>query len=340
MRELPIPQEVTAENYWPDLRDASLYGDGGTLEKPDIPAQPKLSLADQGHYVAGLRNIPLPLEAGNPVRNWRPEVGDDVSSGSDYEARIVCRDPKLMWFHIAPSEGFFATDAARLDMCLSDTYYVEDVDRIPREPTQPIPPGRNPGEEHQSDVEESSESSSSESDEENSDAEKLKNRADNGNQSANEAGNGGDPAYMLNADDLLRGQNLPEMGDGNVNEAEQNPSQGTGDEAANVPANQASMANATSQVAAQPFPPSDPLEPLQPTPCEHWQSEQPQEQVRSNGQEQVQVVLDTASRQSTTDLDESPIPLRIVESEEAEEKRAKEQKENRESKEKKKKEEK
>ena len=50
-------------------------------------------------------------------------------------------------------------------MCLSDTSYVEEADRIPREPTQSIPPGSNPGEEHQSDIEDSSESSSSESEE-------------------------------------------------------------------------------------------------------------------------------------------------------------------------------
>ena len=66
-----------------------------------------------------------------------------------------------MWFHIARSEGFFAPDAERLDMCLSETSYVEEADRIPGEPTQPIPPCSNPGEEHQSDIEDSSESSSS-----------------------------------------------------------------------------------------------------------------------------------------------------------------------------------
>ena len=54
----------------------------------------------------------------------------------------------------------------------------------------------------------------------------------------------------------------------------------------------------------------------------------------------MEVVLDRASRQSTTDFDESAVPLRIVESEEAEENRANEQKEKRESKEKKRKEEK
>ena len=72
-----------------------------------------------------------------------------------------------MWFHIAGSAGFFATDEQRLGMILSDTYYVEDV--------EPIPPGQlrlftlaailvmniNPY------VEDSSESSSSESEEQN-----------------------------------------------------------------------------------------------------------------------------------------------------------------------------
>ena len=47
-------------------------------------------------------------------------------------------------------------------------------------------------------------------------------------------------------------------------------------------------------------------------------------------------MLDRVSRQSTTDLDESVLPLRIVETEEAEENRAKERKEKPESKEKKK----
>ena len=46
--------------------------------------------------------------------------------------------------------------------------------------------------------------------------------------------------------------------------------------------------------------------------------------------------LDRVSRQSSTDLDESAVPLRIVESPEAEEKRAKDQKEKGECKEKKK----
>ena len=59
------------------------------LGKPGIPAQSKLYLEDQGHYVAGLRNIPFPLLRGNPVRNWRPVMDEDPSSGYDYEAGIV-----------------------------------------------------------------------------------------------------------------------------------------------------------------------------------------------------------------------------------------------------------
>ena len=43
------------------------------------------------------------------------------------------------------------------------------MDRIPREPTQPVPTGSAPGEEYQSLVEEKSESSSSEREVENSD---------------------------------------------------------------------------------------------------------------------------------------------------------------------------
>ena len=123
MRELLISQDVTAENYWHDLLDASLYGDGATLEQRCIPTQPKQYFADQRHYDAGLRNIPFPLEAENPIPNWRPEVENDVTSINDYGASFVCWNPKLMWFHIPRSEGFFATNAERLAMCLSDTYY-------------------------------------------------------------------------------------------------------------------------------------------------------------------------------------------------------------------------
>ena len=329
---------MTAENYWHDLRDASLYGDGATLGKPDIPAKPKLYLADQGHYVAGLRNIPFPLQAGNPVRNWRPEMEDDVSTGYDYEAGILCWNPKMIWFHTARSEGFFATDAERLDMCLSDTYFMEDVARIPREPTQPVPPRSNPGEENQSDVEESSEASSSEAGKEKSEAEQSKDSDDNGNQSGDEGGNGGDPADMLNADHLRPGKNLPEIADGNANEVEQNPSQETADDAAHAPANQASLGTATSQVGTQPLSAPDPLESLQPTASQHSQQEATQEQAKSNAEEQVQVRLPRALRESITDLDDSDVQVRRLESEEVL-KRAKAEKEKREREETRKKEE-
>ena len=143
------------------------------------------------------------MKAECPIRNWRPEVGNTVGSGYDYEAGIVCRNPNLMWFHIARSEGFFATDAERLDVCLSDTSYVEEADRIPRQPAQHIPPGSNPGEEHQSDIEDSSGPSSSESEEENPAAEQSKDSDNNEDQSGDEGGNCGDPALEVNVDDLL-----------------------------------------------------------------------------------------------------------------------------------------
>ena len=153
-REVEIPQEVTVENYWHDLRDASLHGDGAILEKPGIPAQPKLYLPDQRHYVAGRWNIPFPLESLAVFRNWRQVMEENYSSGYDYEAGIVFHNPNLLWFHIARSDGFFATDAERLDACLSDTYYREHTRRIPLEPTQHFSAGSNPGEELQSAVEE------------------------------------------------------------------------------------------------------------------------------------------------------------------------------------------
>ena len=76
-----------------------------------------------------------------------------------------------MWFHIALSEGFFPSDAERLDLCLSDTYYMDHVDRIPHEPTQHFHGGSHPGEEYESDLEDWSECSSSESAMESADAE-------------------------------------------------------------------------------------------------------------------------------------------------------------------------
>lgn len=64
-------------------------------------------------------------------------------------------------FHIACSEDFFVTDAERLEMCLSDMYYTEDLDTITREPTQQIPPGSYLGEKYESEVKESRDSSNS-----------------------------------------------------------------------------------------------------------------------------------------------------------------------------------
>ena len=79
-------------------------------------------MADHRQYVAGLRHVSFPLESGTEIQNWRPVMEEDVRSVYDYEAGIVCRKPSLMLFHIAPSEGFFESDAERLDTCLSDTY--------------------------------------------------------------------------------------------------------------------------------------------------------------------------------------------------------------------------
>ena len=47
---------------------------------------------------------------------------EDPSSGYVYDAGIVCGIPKVMWFHIARSEGFFAAEAERLDLSLADLY--------------------------------------------------------------------------------------------------------------------------------------------------------------------------------------------------------------------------
>ena len=92
----PIPAQVSPDNYISDLRDASLYGAGATLENPGISAQPKLLLADQRHYVGRLQNIPSPLELLIVIAKLRPVLDEDASSGSDYEGGIVCRNPRLM----------------------------------------------------------------------------------------------------------------------------------------------------------------------------------------------------------------------------------------------------
>ena len=131
-----------------------------------------------------------------------------------------------MWFHIARSEGYFATDAEGVDMCLSDTYYAEDVERIPREPTQPIPTGINHREEYESEDEESGDSSSSCSEAEESDAEQSGDSDDDnddGNQSGNEAGKSNDAADVLDADQLFGPMSSPGDNDRNATEAEHSP---------------------------------------------------------------------------------------------------------------------
>ena len=97
-----------------------------------------------------------------------------------------------MCFHIVRSEGSFETDAESLEICLSDSYYVQDVERIRPEPTQDIPPGSNPGQEHQSHVEASSESTSLESEQESSDTDKSKDSVPKGNPSGEDRGNAED----------------------------------------------------------------------------------------------------------------------------------------------------
>ena len=74
---------------------------------------------------------------------------------------------------------------------------------------------------------------------------------------------------MLNTNDLHRGHNLSGIEVGNDIEADQNQWQGNAHDAAHVPANQPSVANATPQVATQPLPPQHPLESLQATASEH-----------------------------------------------------------------------
>ena len=83
-RERRIPPEVTAENYFHDLRDASLYGSGPTLEKRGIPTQPKLYLANRHHYDTGLLNIPYLLEVRPVICNWRSVMEEQhFGYGSD-----------------------------------------------------------------------------------------------------------------------------------------------------------------------------------------------------------------------------------------------------------------
>ena len=117
-----------------------------------------------------LRCEPFPFRCSRKLRfgigdqRWR----EDLRSGYDYEAGILVRNPKLMWFNIARSEGFFATIAESIDVCLSDMYYTDEMDGIPSQATQISKPVSNRDEEHQSEVDEFCESSSSESYEETS----------------------------------------------------------------------------------------------------------------------------------------------------------------------------
>ena len=108
-----------------------------------------------------------------------------------------------MRFHIAHCEGSCATDEKRLDRSLSDSYYAEDVVRNPPEPTQHIQSGCSPGEEHQSDLEQSSSSSISSCHEaEEPDTQQDEVVKPDGNQSGNEFGNG-DKTNLKDPDHLL-----------------------------------------------------------------------------------------------------------------------------------------
>ena len=71
---------MIAENYFSDFRDAFLYVDCAMLDKPYIPPQPKLYLADQRHYFDRLQNIPFPLEQVGAIAIWRTVMDENVSS--------------------------------------------------------------------------------------------------------------------------------------------------------------------------------------------------------------------------------------------------------------------
>ena len=94
-------------------------------------------------------------------------------------------------------------------MCLSDTDYTEDLDRIPREPTQPIPTGNNPGAESESDACESRaaewESSSRCSEEEEHNADRPEDDNDHVNQPGDCGGNE-DGTYLPDADQVIFGK--------------------------------------------------------------------------------------------------------------------------------------
>ena len=49
--------------------------------------------------------------------------------------------------------SLYGNDAERIDICLCDTYYSEDVVRIRGEPTHAILPGRGLGDGYESEVE-------------------------------------------------------------------------------------------------------------------------------------------------------------------------------------------
>ena len=80
----------------------------------------------------------------------------------------------------------------------------------------------------------------------------------------------------------------------------------------------------------EPIDPGDTVELSQPANAKHSLQEQFQEQAKSNAQEDVQWRVKKTSRKSTTDLDESVVPMRIVQSE-ADQHRARVEKEKRDS---------
>lgn len=100
----------------------------------------------------------------------------------------------------------------------------------------------------------------------------------------NEGWKDDDDANLLDAEQLFGSECSPGGNDSTANEAEQRSSRATAGGATNAPMSQTSRASATAQVATQPLPNPNPVQPLQAASAEQSQQEQPHEQAMPSEQ--------------------------------------------------------
>ena len=108
-------------------------------------------------------------------------------------------------------------------MCRTDPCYTEDVDRIPNESPQPIPPASHPGEELESDSNETSESESASSSSSSEEEDQYADQEDDNEDGIQLGGGWGmTKANLLDLDQIFSVQmSAPEGTGGNATEAQQ-----------------------------------------------------------------------------------------------------------------------